>query len=98
MLGVVTMAVQNAASRSTFLHLCTTTVMTGNVTQLVIDAVNLLAKAATPGTHERMRKTCPRVLAFGVGALGGGLGYGLLGFWALLLPMVPLDLVWMRVI
>jgi len=87
MLGVATMAVQNTASRLTFSHLGPTTVMTGNVTQLVIDLVDLLSGAAAPGTLERIYKTWPAVIAFAVGAIGGGLGYRLTGFWSLLVPM-----------
>ncbi len=97
MLGVATMAVQNTASRLTFAYLGPTTVMTGNVTQLVIDLVELASGAAAPGTLERMHKTWPAVIAFAVGAIGGGLGYRLAGFWSLLAPTAALVLILVRV-
>ncbi|XAH23838.1 YoaK family protein [Xylophilus sp. GW821-FHT01B05] len=97
MVGVATMAVQNTASRLTFAYLGPTTVMTGNVTQIVIDLVDLMSGAAAPGTRERMRKTWPAVLAFAVGAIAGGLGYRLAGFWSLCAPAVALVLILLRV-
>ena len=97
MLGVLTMAVQNTASRLTFSQLGPTTVMTGNVTQLVIDLVDLMSGAAAPGTQERMQKMWPAVVAFAVGAVSGGLGYRLLAFWSLLVPAVALVLTLLRV-
>jgi uncharacterized membrane protein YoaK (UPF0700 family) len=44
--GTVAMGVQNAASRTVFASLSPTTVMTGNVTQLAIDAVDLMSGGA----------------------------------------------------
>lgn len=96
MLGVATMAVQNTASRLTFSYLGPTTVMTGNVTQLVIDLVDLMSGASAPGALERIYKTWPAVIAFAVGAIGGGLGYRLTGFWSLLVPIAVLGATGMR--
>ncbi len=41
MMGVIAMAIQNAASRTVLASLAPTTVMTGNVTQIVIDLVEI---------------------------------------------------------
>jgi uncharacterized membrane protein YoaK (UPF0700 family) len=96
MLAVTAMAIQNAGARSVFATLSPTTVMTGNVTQIVIDAVDLIAtpqKAAEAKT--RLRKMLPPVLAFATGALAGGLGYVHVGFWALLLPLLAVMTTWL---
>lgn len=87
LVGVTTMAIQNTAARSAFVRLSPSTVMTGNVTQVTMDLVDLAAGVAdTAPVRARVRKMWPPVVAFAAGALGGGLGYGLLGFWALLAP------------
>ncbi|WP_050463349.1 YoaK family protein [Herbaspirillum autotrophicum] len=96
MLGVLTMSVQNAGSRTTFLHLGPTTVMTGNVTQIVIDLVDLMTGVAAPETRERIGKTWPPVAGFAIGAVGGGLCYWLAGFWSLLVPAVALGFLLLR--
>jgi uncharacterized membrane protein YoaK (UPF0700 family) len=87
--GTVAMGVQNAASRTVFASLSPTTVMTGNVTQLVIDAVDLIAggHAATLNpVRARFRHFWPPVVGFAVGAACGALGYKLGGFASLLVP------------
>jgi uncharacterized membrane protein YoaK (UPF0700 family) len=89
--GVVAMGVQNAASRTVFASLSSTTVMTGNVTQLVIDGVDLVAgvpDGASTAIRTRMHKMWPPVVAFGAGAASGALGYAALGFPALGVPAV----------
>lgn len=96
MLGVLTMSVQNAGSRTTFAHLGPTTVMTGNVTQIVIDLIDLMTAVAAPETKERIRKTWPPVAGFAIGAVGGGLCYLLAGFWALLVPAAALSFLLLR--
>lgn len=91
LLGVVAMSIQNTASRSVFSKMTPTTVMTGNVTQLTMDAVDCLAKApSAQEAAQRIRKNWPPVLAFALGALSGGLGYSVLGFIALGIPAVAL--------
>ncbi|WP_374309726.1 YoaK family protein [Dongia sp.] len=95
MLAVTAMAIQNAGARSVFAALSPTTVMTGNVTQIVIDAVDLVAapdKAAA--AKARLTKMLPPVLAFASGALAGGLGYVHVGFWSLLLPLSAVMSAW----
>jgi uncharacterized membrane protein YoaK (UPF0700 family) len=95
MLAVTAMAIQNAGARSVFAALSPTTVMTGNVTQIVIDAVDLVAtpaKAAEAKT--RLQKMLPPVLAFATGALAGGLSYVHVGFWSLLLPLGAVMTAW----
>ena len=87
--GTVAMGVQNAASRTVFASLSPTTVMTGNVTQLVIDAVDLIAggpDATLNPVRARFRHFWPPVVAFAVGAACGALGYKFGGFASLLVP------------
>ena len=87
--GVVAMGVQNAASRTVFASLSPTTVMTGNVTQLVLDGVDLLAgvdEGARASLRARMRRFWPPVVFFGFGAVAGAIGYRSAGFVCLAVP------------
>ncbi|PZR35932.1 MAG: DUF1275 domain-containing protein [Caulobacter segnis] len=87
LVGVVAMAVQNVAARVVFAHLAPTTMMTGNVTQMAIDIVDLMAARGRPddALKARIRKTWPPVLAFALGAMGGALGVLFAGPWSLAL-------------
>ena len=87
--GVVAMGIQNAASRTVFASMSPTTVMTGNVTQLVIDSVDLLAAAPADDVvalRVRISRYWPPVVAFAAGAACGALGYKSVGFLSLALP------------
>ena len=84
------MGVQNAAGRLVWHTLSPTTVMTGNVTQLVIDVVDLLRGAADDALRQRIGKFFWPIVAFGVGAIAGGLVVQQISMLALLLPLVIL--------
>jgi uncharacterized membrane protein YoaK (UPF0700 family) len=84
------MGVQNATGRLVLATLVPTTVMTGNVTQLVIDVVDLLRGAADDTVRQRSRKFVAPVVAFALGAIGGAFGYVEGGFTAVLLPIAVL--------
>jgi uncharacterized membrane protein YoaK (UPF0700 family) len=87
LVGVVAMAIQNTASRTVFAHLSPSTVMTGNVTQVTVDLVDLLQHDAEAGAiAARVARLWPPILAFATGAIAAGLLCGELGFWALLAP------------
>lgn len=86
---------QNASSRLVLQHLTPTTVMTGNVTQLVIDLVDILRGAADEVVRQRCIKFFWPVVMFGVGAIGGAFAYKYLLFLSLLLPAALL--VWLAV-
>ncbi len=90
MLGVTAMAVQNTTSRTIYAKYTPTTVMTGNVTQVVIDLVDRAAGRGTPEAKARVRKMLPAILAFTAGALLSAVIYTLVGFWCLLIPIVIL--------
>ena len=95
MLGVLAMSVQNAASRLVFSNMAPSTVMTGNVTQLVIDGLDIwraVDSASAESASARVSKMLPSVMAFLVGALSGGVGYQFLGFSALLVAVAALVL------
>ena len=94
-LGVLAMSVQNAASRLVFSDMAPSTVMTGNVTQLVIDGLDIwraVDSASAESASARVSKMLPSVMAFLVGALSGGVGYQFLGFSALLVAVAALVL------
>jgi uncharacterized membrane protein YoaK (UPF0700 family) len=87
--GTVAMGVQNAASRTVFASLSPTTVMTGNVTQLVIDAVDLIgggSEITLNPVRARFKRFWPPVVAFAAGAACGALSYKFGGFLGLLVP------------
>jgi uncharacterized membrane protein YoaK (UPF0700 family) len=94
MLGAAAMGVQNAHGRLVPRASVPNTVMTGNVTQLILDSVDLLSpytQAEEKATaRARFVKMAPAVAAFAAGAAAGALGYRIVGFWALLLPFVVL--------
>src|SRR5262245_47754555 len=63
MLGAAAMGVQNAAARLAFSELTPTTVMTGNVTQIVLDLVDVLRGTADAAQRQRLHKFLWPVLA-----------------------------------
>jgi len=98
MLGVAAMGVQNAIGRLGLPHLPATTVMTINVTQAVIDLVDLARGAVAPEgpARGRMRRMLPAVLAFAVGALAGAFGVAAWSFGCLAIPIVALGALVLR--
>ena len=90
MLGVAAMSVQNAVGRLALPHLAATTVMTVNVTQAVIDAVDLCRNRGAEQAATRLRRMLPAIVAFAVGALAGAFGVAAWSFWCLLVPVLAL--------
>lgn len=93
-LGVASMAVQNAIMRLCLPHLCPTTVMTGNLTQLVMSGVDLLARRPRDASPNADREARARLFNAGSPLLGFVLGSVVCGFIAshqglicLLLPL-----------
>jgi uncharacterized membrane protein YoaK (UPF0700 family) len=85
------MGVQNAAARLAWGALSPTTVMTGNVTQVVIDLVDVL-RGERGDARARVPKLAWPILAFALGAISGAFAYDVLRFWGLLLPLALLAL------
>lgn len=86
LVGVAAMAAQNVGARAVFADLAPTTMMTGNVTQVAIDLVDLVLARGRPdpSLKARIRKTWPSVAAFALGALVGAMGVMFAGPWSLL--------------
>jgi len=87
-LGAAAMGVQNATSRLSFRSLAPTTVMTGNVTQLVLDAVDLLRGTGDDEVRGRIQKLLWPVIAFGAGATCGAFAHIHASMWALGVPLL----------
>ena len=87
--GIAAMAVQNAVQRVHLSSAPPTTIMTGNTTQVTLDAVDLLtgaepAKAAE--TRARFIRTTLSIVYFAAGCAAAAALYWLAGFWCLALP------------
>lgn len=93
MFAVAAMGVQNAIGRLAIAHLATTTVMTVNVAQLTIDALDIcLGRAADLGKPAKARlwRMAPAIGSFAVGALAGAFGFALAAFACIAIPIVML--------
>jgi uncharacterized membrane protein YoaK (UPF0700 family) len=88
--GAIAMGTHSASGRLLLSHLAPTAMMTGNVTQLVIDSVDVLRGVADDAVRQRCVKFLWPVLAFGVGAVGAAFTYLYTGFLALILPIAIL--------
>ena len=97
MIGAGAMGVQNAHSRLIARPGVPNTVMTGNVTQVILDVLDLLSPRCAADVkataRTRVVKMLPAIVAFALGAIAGALAYRSYGFWALLLPVA--GLVWL---
>ena len=89
-IGAMAMGTHSACGRLLLSHLAPTAMMTGNVTQLVIDSVDVIRGSADEAVKQRCVKFLWPVLAFGVGAVGAAFAYQYAGFIALLLPIAIL--------
>ena len=90
LLGTASMGVHSAISRLLLAHLAPTSLMTGNVTQVVIDVMDMLRGASDAGTTERCIKFVWPVLSFGVGAIAAAFAYHAIGFAGLIVPVLIL--------
>ncbi|WP_250516502.1 YoaK family protein [Caballeronia sp. INDeC2] len=100
MIGASAMGVQNAHSRLIARPGVPNTVMTGNVTQVILDLLDLCSPRvpadAKLASRARAAKMLPAIVAFGLGAIAGALAYRTFGFLALLLPVVVVTLLAIR--
>jgi uncharacterized membrane protein YoaK (UPF0700 family) len=100
-LGTMAMGVQNACGRLLQTTGLPNTVMTGNVTQVVLDVIELIHRGMQGGhaeqVSERLKKTLAAMSGFAVGAILGALAYVRFSFAAIALPVaVMLVLAWHR--
>jgi len=81
MFAVGAMGVQNAVARLPLAHLVTTTVMTMNVTQAVIDTVDVCRKGrqGAEAAAKRLARMAPAIVTFGIGAVAAPFA---LHFWS----------------
>jgi uncharacterized membrane protein YoaK (UPF0700 family) len=89
--GIAAMALQNAVQRVHFAHIPPTTLMTGNTTQAVLDAVDLvrgLPEPDTPAVRARFTQTVRSIVWFGAGCAVAAFLYYWFGFWCLAVPVV----------
>jgi uncharacterized membrane protein YoaK (UPF0700 family) len=92
LLGAAAMGAHSAASKLLLSHLAPTSMMTGNVTQLVIDTVDRLRGAADAATRARIAKFFWQILAFALGCCAAAFAYLAVGFVALAVPVAILCL------
>ena len=92
LLGAAAMGAHSAASKLLLTHLAPTSMMTGNVTQLVIDLVDCLRGAADAAVKARCAKFFWTVLAFALGCGLAAFAYRAFGFVALVVPVAILCL------
>src|SRR5581483_3902259 len=88
--GTTAMAIQNAVQRAQFVGMPPTTLMTGNITQAVVDADDLiwgLEKIDAPAVRTRLALTLRSIVSFGLGCAVAALLYYLFGFWCLAVPV-----------
>ena len=85
--GVLAMSVQNGLARLKLAALVPSTVMTGNVTQLVLDGLDLLRGQAAPEAAGRARRTALSILGFALGCAASAAVFAWAGFWCLVLPL-----------
>ena len=89
--GVAGMAVQNAVQRVYLAGIPPTTLMTGNTTQAVLDAVDLIWGAKqdeTLAVRARLARTLRGIVWFAGGCTVAAVLYYWSGFWCLLVPVV----------
>ena len=93
-MGAMAMGVQNARGRLLRTTGLPNTVMTGNVTQVVLDVIELIHRGTHGGqaqqVSERLKWTLTTMSGFAAGAIAGALIYVRLSFVALVLPVAVL--------
>lgn len=93
MCAVAAMGVQNGIGRVSLAHLPATTVMTVNVAQSVIDAVDLVCRVKSSDAKqakERLMRMAPAILAFALGAFASAYGVAHFSFAAAAVPILIL--------
>jgi uncharacterized membrane protein YoaK (UPF0700 family) len=97
---VSAMAIQNAIHRLHMMAHPPTTIMTGNVTQIMIDLADLIRGVpaeARKVIHSRFSRLSGSVLAFAAGCTAAALMYAWQGVWCFLLPpLIAAFGVWLR--
>lgn len=90
LLGAAAMGAHSATSRLLLAHLAPTSMMTGNVTQMVIDSVDCLRGQRDAELGARLAKFAWPLLSFAAGCVIAAFGFHLAGFLALAVPLLIL--------
>jgi len=88
--GIAAMSIQNGVQRVHFASLPPSTIMTGNTTQAVLDAVDLLRgmkSEESAAVWARFRRTLASIVYFACGCGVAAAFYAWLGFWCLAVPV-----------
>jgi uncharacterized membrane protein YoaK (UPF0700 family) len=88
--GIASMAIQNAVQRVHFAHLPPTTLMTGNTTQAVLDAVDLVRRGPlsdAPVVRARFKRLALGIAWFAAGCGVAAFLYDWYGLWCLAIPV-----------
>lgn len=89
LLAAIAMAFQNKAARTFLNGLPPTTVMTGNLMQIVVDILEVLhGHGAAQAKRARLANLVQLMLCFSAAALCGAIGYLTIGFLALVAPIL----------
>lgn len=89
LLAATAMAVQNTAARTFLNGLPPTTVMTGNLMQIIVDALDVVHRhGAVDAKRARLANLVPLMLSFAAGSLCGAIGYLTIGFLVLVAPIL----------
>jgi uncharacterized membrane protein YoaK (UPF0700 family) len=88
--GIIAMAMQNAVQRVHFAKMPPTTLMTGNITQAILDADALLwglERIDAAAIRARLASTLQGIVSFAAGCAVAALLYYWFGFWCLAVPV-----------
>jgi uncharacterized membrane protein YoaK (UPF0700 family) len=88
--GIAAMAMQNTVQRVHFANIPPTTLMTGNTTQAVLDAVDLIGGVTgdnAQAIRTRFGRTVRGIVCFAVGCAVAAILYYWVGFWCLAIPV-----------
>lgn len=92
LLAVAAMAVQNTAARTFFSDMPPTTVMTGNLIQVIVDTVDILhGHKGVEAKRARLARLGPMLLAFVIGTVTAAIAYVWVGFWGVAVPIVAVS-------
>jgi uncharacterized membrane protein YoaK (UPF0700 family) len=98
MLAASAMAIQNTAARTFLSGLPPTTVMTGNLIQVIVDMVDIAhGHSNLEAKRARLAKIGPMLLSFIAGTLVGAVGYVTMGFYSLVIPIVTVAWLALRI-
>jgi uncharacterized membrane protein YoaK (UPF0700 family) len=98
LLAASAMAVQNTSARTFLSGLPPTTVMTGNMIQVIVDMVDIAHDHGhLAAKHARLAKLGPMLLSFIAGTMLGAAGYLTMGFYSLIVPIAAVAVLALRV-